>query len=233
MAKKRGPKRTLTQREKDLQTAAQLDRRGYNQYAIAEALNISQQQVSFDLKAVREMYRKQTMEEMGVQIEEKRRQYRDLRIEAWEAWERSKEDARRVSEEAVVPVKMEKSRGKVKVVEGGKPRTTKVTTTTEGRLPANEYLVTILKCLEAERQLDGLDPTKKVKVEADNSFWSVLAGLNDATSMDEIEERIAQYRIESHSTPPLEVPVEVNGQSTETKPSVNGKNGHSKNGKPK
>ena len=240
--KKRGPKRSPTQREGDLELVAKLDRRGWSQIEIANYIGISQQQVSFDLKLVRERYREATLDEMASRVEEKRRQYREVRREAWEAWERSKLESKKTSTESIqVPPKGEKQ-GK----RGGKGETsttpilrpTRVTETVEAKLPANEYLRTVLECLKAERELDGLDPERKGLGQGGGGesievFWNTLAtGLSDASSMDEIEARITQVlnSVQGQGTPqmePLQVPFEVVDQPA-NKSERNGTNGYHK-----
>jgi predicted transcriptional regulator len=91
--------RTKTKRERDMELMARMDRRGYSQYQIARHLGISQPQVCYDLKEIRKRYTEAISEEYRAKVEEKRQQLREVRVEAWRAWEKSKADARKVTEE--------------------------------------------------------------------------------------------------------------------------------------
>jgi predicted transcriptional regulator len=88
-----GPKRTVQEREEDLEKVALLHRRGYNQRQISEKLGVTQQQVSYDLAALRKRYAETQLEETGAAIAEKVEQFREVFKEAWEAWERSKQSS--------------------------------------------------------------------------------------------------------------------------------------------
>jgi hypothetical protein len=79
-----------------------------------------------------------------------------IREEAWEAYERSKQDTDKSVEEFVPCPSDDKPAPKKGSREGSLLRIS-IVKTREGRLPANEYLSTIMKTLEAERQLLGLD----------------------------------------------------------------------------
>lgn len=170
-----------TSREEYLAKVAELDRRGWAQSKIAKECGVSQPQVCHDLKLIRRRYLEGMSEAREAMVEEKLAQYRDVRREAWAAWERSKKRTRKVERTRTV-VKQEEGAGKVpdklgraKGTKGRAKDAAKAEVTeelrlvkellaTEGRLPANEYLNTILKCLEAERELLGLDEARKVEI---------------------------------------------------------------------
>src|ERR1700690_3105196 len=136
-----------------------LDGRGWSQFQIRDELKrqlgveISQPMVS--------IYRKQVWQETTTDFHANKEhavpikveQLRDIRREAWSAWERSSEDASKVvlefanQTEQVGIDDYVTSEVMLKRIE-----------TKEGRLPDNAYLTTILKTLEQERQLLGLDP---------------------------------------------------------------------------
>ncbi len=146
-------KRTETEREADLAEVARLDRRGWSQREIAERMNVSQQQVCYDLKMLRRRYAAAQKPETAAAVEEKRQQFREVRKEAWDAWERSKENREREVKE------------KISGILGGEASATqklKAVRTIEGRLPENEYLRTILMTLREEAELDALYPPKKI-----------------------------------------------------------------------
>ena len=62
MTEKTGPKRTQEKREQDLKFIGEAILQGETQAAIAERLNLSQQQVSIDLLAVRERWISQDLD---------------------------------------------------------------------------------------------------------------------------------------------------------------------------
>src|SRR5262245_27868678 len=134
-----GPKRTRTQREADLAETARLDRMGFTQREIAERIGVSSVQICFDLRKLRKRYVEQANVHAGEKIGELLAGYRDVRREAWQAWERSCLETRRVTTRT-----------------GGKHGEA-VTTTVEARLPGAEYMQVVLDTYAAERKLLGLD----------------------------------------------------------------------------
>jgi predicted transcriptional regulator len=141
------PKRTKTQRQEDLVKVAQMDRKGYTQERIAKEMGVCQAQICYDLKRLREKYAAQQHMEMQASIWEKVAQYRMIREEAWDAWERSKQDYTKEYYEKV---------GEPDGQGGQKVERLKLVKTVEGRLPNNEYMRTIVMCLEKESELLGL-----------------------------------------------------------------------------
>lgn len=86
-----GPKFSDTEREELKAGVAQLDRQGYRQMQIAVKLGISQTQVSFWLKEIRLSYKECQLASRNEVVAEKLDQYRYIRQEATEAWERSQQ----------------------------------------------------------------------------------------------------------------------------------------------
>lgn len=162
-----GTKHTKGQRLEIKSIVATQDRRGLSMTEIAEVLrerhgySMSPQMVAGYRRQVWEEYNKRNKDNREAMMEEKREQYRMLRKLAWEAWDRSQENATKVVEESqavVVPVGGDAS-GALESAE----RLRRIVTC-EGRLPDNAYLKTILETLEAERQLFGLDePRRKIE----------------------------------------------------------------------
>lgn len=140
-----GAKFTDTEREILLEKVAKMDRRGYTQRQIGDELGVSQPMVSEYLKWIRERYKTYQMESREINVAEKLAQYREMRMEAWTAWERSKEDIVREIEDDTTT----ETSSKIKTVR-----------MIEGRLPSNEYLTTIIKCLTKEEELMGLTQTQ-------------------------------------------------------------------------
>jgi hypothetical protein len=83
-----GPKRTRTQREADLAETARLDRMGLTQRQIAQRIGVSCVQICFDLRKLRKRYVAAANVHAGERIGELLACYRDVRREAWQAWER-------------------------------------------------------------------------------------------------------------------------------------------------
>lgn len=152
------------EREEHLAKVAEMDRRGYFQSEIAKVMGVSQVSISNDLKVVRSRYKAVQVEDYDAKVNEKLAQYREIRREAWMAWELSKEASVETRDEYVLPydgdraddTPGEKRRKHTKEVTRDLLRIKQIVTKS-GRLPNNEYLATVLKTLEAERKLLGLD----------------------------------------------------------------------------
>jgi predicted transcriptional regulator len=99
--RKPGENRSLTQREEDLAKIAEMDRRGYSQMEIAAAVGMAQSTVHKELENLRRWYAERKFAERDALVAEKLAQYREIRKEAWEAYERSKEDSQKRVEEHV------------------------------------------------------------------------------------------------------------------------------------
>ena len=182
--------RSKTQREERLTEIAALHRRGMTQVEIAEALGVSQPQIAYDLRIIQTRYQRTQLDARGALVAEKLAQYRDIRREAWLAWERSKEDAGMVVEEFVDANESDST-------EGSERRIRRVVTKA-GRLPNNQYLQTIMATHKAERELLGLDPEKPAAqntlnvVVAGAEFWSGLAKQVAASMPLAVEARVVQ-----------------------------------------
>lgn len=175
-----GTKFTDEERERVKAKVAELDRRGYNTYRISEMMpalmgvTLSQPMVSVYLKQIREAYRKVQLQSQAELVAEKLEQYRELRAIAWDAYEKSLGDEERKQEEFVPPPQPKPGDRRKGFTPDPPPpprgsaadilRRLKLIVTRTGRLPANEYLTTVLKTLEAERTLLGLDQAQKLNV---------------------------------------------------------------------
>jgi hypothetical protein len=165
--------RNRTEREHQLAEVATLHEQGLTQVKIAKAVGVSQPQVAYDLRIIQTRYRATQVDKVDGRVAKIREQYREVRREAWLAWERSKEDAGMVVEDFA------NAKGSYASREGIERRIRRVVTRA-GRLPANQYLLTILAALKAERELDGLDAERPAApmvnvVVAGAVFWSGLA----------------------------------------------------------
>ena len=152
-------KRTQTQREADLAEMAKLDLRGYTTRAIGKLFGLSHVQIAKDLQKLRLRYAESAMLARHEAVVEKLAQLRDVRAEAWSAWEGSKKKRKRKVKERISE--------SLDADGNATPETVsriKDVITTEGRLPANEYLTTILRTLEEESELLGLYAPKKSEI---------------------------------------------------------------------
>ena len=152
-----GPKFTDTQREAVKAKVADLDAKGYSQTSIGRIVGVNQSQVSMYLKSIREGWVESQKTSRGEAVARKIAQYEKIREEAWEAYERSKDNTNKEVDELIPSLEgLKGNKGNRGSMISSMVLINKVRTV-EGRLPANEYLSTIMKTLEAERQLLGLD----------------------------------------------------------------------------
>jgi hypothetical protein len=86
-------KRTATERERDLERVVDLHCRGLSQRAIAEALNVCQQQVSYDLRLLQKRWRESACAKLEERKAAELARIDHLETVAWTAWERSCQDA--------------------------------------------------------------------------------------------------------------------------------------------
>lgn len=178
--------KTKTDREAHLERVAQLDRRGWSQWQIANELGVSQALVCQDLGKIRARYKESMLRAHEELVAEKIVQYQDIRREAWAAYDKSQRDSdKEVCEYAQV------SEG----TDGGdyavSEQRIKRITTREGRLPANAYLTTILSTLQAERELLGLDEARKVEATVHVVDWAKLFERRQDAG-DPVEDKIAK-----------------------------------------
>jgi hypothetical protein len=137
------PHRTRTEREGHYAEISRLDRRGWTQQQIADELGISRAQVGFDLVKIRKRYLEMANLHAGEKIGEQLAAFRDLRKEAWEAWDASWRERVTVT---VRPGSSDDPFGDV------------VTTTRrESRVPDAAFLGVIRDTFAAEAKLLGLN----------------------------------------------------------------------------
>lgn len=86
------PKRKRIQREKHREMMTDFVLKGWTQQKIAEYLEISQAQVSYDLKQIRKEWRERSYENVGEHKAIAMAKLDLIEKEAWEAWDKSKED---------------------------------------------------------------------------------------------------------------------------------------------
>jgi hypothetical protein len=130
-------KRTMQEREAQLPEIERLHNAGFSLREIGARFDVSARVVRRDLATIAERYLDADFSDRVAGVNRTIAAIRIARREAWEAWQRSKEDQVRHVEEKV----------------GGTIRTR---TITESRLPKHEHLLTILRTLQEEAMLRGL-----------------------------------------------------------------------------
>lgn len=145
------PRRAKLVREAQLAELEKLHNRGWSQHDLARHFNLHHSTIQDDLAEIARRYNAITMLERGAEVQRKIAALRDVRKEAWLAWERSKENKERQIKEKI----SESLDGE------GKPtvdtlQRMKVVITTEGQLPGSEYLAIILRTFEQEYDLLNL-----------------------------------------------------------------------------
>lgn len=190
--KHRGPALRQKPRDEHLEEVAELDRRGYSQGEIARKTGVTQQQINYDLKQIRQTYLEGAAETYALKVAEKKRQYRDIRREAWEAWEKSKEEALRVVDEEVTSA-------------SGRGGHTRRTETREGRLPDVSYLRTVIDTLKQECDLEGLNQPLQVQGQVNVIDWNRLFQQAEDHEVDDVERKLhAIDQVLKGSIQPLE-----------------------------
>ena len=181
--------KSLTEQEQLRRTVAKLDLRGCTQVDIAGRLGISQGRVSQILKESAEEWRARRVKETAADlIQRKLDQFRDTWDEAWRAWVQSKEDevcnvqekARRTIYRTIIV-----DGESVRLPHGERLKVVKQLTKVQERLPAIEYLKTIIDCLREEAKLEGL--TEEAVVNITNNVQA--NGPNVVVSWDSLWER--------------------------------------------
>lgn len=213
---KSGPHLSVEEREAGKIRIAHLIRRGYTQAVIAEELGITPGRVSQVWKQIKQEWKEShRLEDVEAHINSRLEQLAETKMEAWKAWERSKEDARRVEQESF-PVRVcAKCEGKGKVRPPGPTKVMvkcvrcsgtgetggpgRANTITEGRLPGAEYLKVVVSCLKEEAELLALYPERTLKLKGGlnnsnvNAFvdWNDMMRMLEGGTPDVVEAKIA------------------------------------------
>lgn len=177
--------RSALEREEHLERVSRLHAMGYTLVEIAADLGVSKVTVFHDVQLIKKRYRESQLEAHAALVREKLEVLRHVRREAFAAWERSKLDATRRTTRQSPSVVVDLGGGKGtrrKGRRGSDPTpdqlkdmfVSEITEVVEGRLPASEYLSVILKTVEHERALLGLDEALKVNMSVATLNWSDL-----------------------------------------------------------
>ena len=144
------PTRTADQMLNDRRIIAERYLRGDYQADIARDLGVSQQQVSYDLKAIRAAWLTAAVRDFDAARAQELAKIDAVEREYWEAWERSKKDKETTLHD----------------VDGAK-QIKKATIRREGQSGNPAYLVGILTCIERRCSILGLDAPKRFVIKWD------------------------------------------------------------------
>lgn len=133
------PKRSSAQIDRDRAEIARLYCQGIIQVEIAQRLDMTQQMVSYDLKAIRQAWRDSAMVDFNEARAEELAKIDTLELTYWEAWRHSCEDAETI-------VKKQKE-------SGGK----EMQQTLKGQAGDPRFLQGVQWCIERRCKLLGLD----------------------------------------------------------------------------
>ena len=143
-------KRTDFQREQDYETITSLYLRGVRQSAIATQLNLSRQQIGYDLKTIQRRWQEKTVIDLDEAKNKELSRIDELERVYWQAWQDSKGEKTKSRQEA---------NGKSK---DGKPIVTRVTAEKEQMLGNPAYLTGVQWCISERCKLLGLNAPIKI-----------------------------------------------------------------------
>lgn len=138
-------KRTEIQREADLVRMAEMYCRGYSLTKIAEVIGVTKQQLSYDLKEIKERWKQRTTMDLDAKKSEELAKLDAIEMEAWEAFRRSQ------AEFTAQTVRAAEGKGK----SGAK--TKEVSKHTESRYGDARFLETALRCVAKRCEMLGLN----------------------------------------------------------------------------
>lgn len=147
-------KRTRFERERDLGLIAGLYCEGKTQVVIAERVGLTQQQISLDLKVVRERWLKASIESIDAAKGRELAKVDHLELTYWEAWERS------LVEKQITATK--KRQGLRVVGKDEQAATTEASIRKEQRDGNPSYLAGVQWCIERRCKIMGTDAPTKV-----------------------------------------------------------------------
>ena len=151
------PKRTRGQRERDLILVSEMYLRGETQANIAvavsanyEGFNLSQQQMGYDIKKLHGRWIQTQLINIDAAKARELARVDKIEREAWDAWERSKEDAETVTTKGKgtkdVPAQMEK------------------TVQLKGQVGDGTFLRIVQWCVEQRCKILGLDAPRQMEL---------------------------------------------------------------------
>ncbi len=145
---KRGPKRSSFERERDLHLTTQLYLKGKTQAEIAEDLNVSREQIKYDLDIIQKRWRTDTAINLDEAKQKELSRIDTLERTYWEAWEKTLEEKTKT--------RTEQSKT------GEKNGSAKATIEKETLLGNPAYLAGVQWCISERCKLLGLYAPAKV-----------------------------------------------------------------------
>lgn len=150
------PKRTPFQREQDLERISTLYLKGTTQADIAKELDVTQQQISYDLATIQRRWRESSLVDINEAKQRELERIDVLEREYWQAWESSKGEQQR----STASKSGDQSRAQiVKYESAGDPR----------------FLAGVQWCVEQRAKILGLHAAIKSELKVDD-----LRKLSDA-----------------------------------------------------
>lgn len=165
--------------------------RGMSKHAISLEINDSPANTRAVLKAAVDAVLEERIVAHDELVAVKLAEYREIKNEAWAAWERSKLDHVKYIKEVY--------KGKKKKNEDGDdvevPPVIKKIKSREGKLPNSSYLTIIMDCIQAERELLGIDAALKISVNNKHSidwddFSKVARVAASQNKFDQVEDEL-------------------------------------------
>jgi hypothetical protein len=145
-------KRSLHQIDMDRIKMMDMMRRGKTPSQIAQRLGVSVNQVHYDYKQVMKQFNRDHVKNIERVVAMKLAEYSEIKSEAWDAWEESKKD---FVKEVVEDYPLD---------DGTAPGGAKRTRTVEGQCGDSKFLHIVIQCVNAERELLGLNAPKEHRV---------------------------------------------------------------------
>ena len=160
------PKRTRIQRERDLVIVSDLYLRGETQQAIAGIVSesypefsLTQQQIGYDIKKLLGRWQKQQFLNIDDIKARELARINKMEREAWDAWDRSKEDA-------------ETTISKVRGATGDKePKQVERTEQAKGQVGNPAFMKVIQWCVEQRCKIFGAYAAEKRDITTDGEKW--------------------------------------------------------------
>lgn len=147
------PKRTPFERERDLHLTTTLYLKGKTQAEIAEELNVSREQIKYDLAIIQQRWRTDTAINLDEAKQKELSRIDTLERTYWDAWERSLEEK--------VKTRTEQSSNGGKGKDDEPTKTAKASVEKETLLGNPAYLAGVMSCIERRCKLLGLDAPVK------------------------------------------------------------------------
>lgn len=170
------PHKDVEDMERTMELVGHYWNRGYTHFQIIDKvfeerrIKLSQPTIAGYVKTLKKRWMEASMEDRALHVQQRLAQLTDLKREAWDAYELSKKGERTVTKEYAAPLKLRDAAEKLgagrdgdRPEEGGekKLKLLRKQIKETGKLPANQFLQTVLACLQMECELLGLYAPKE------------------------------------------------------------------------